>query len=66
MFGHALDSQSSPVEHGRHFLSRLGNAVPSFALRGERHEQHSVNADYQGAARLSSEDMQHEELLAAV
>jgi len=36
MIGHILDSQSSPVEHGRHFLSQLGNAVVSFALRGER------------------------------
>jgi hypothetical protein len=36
MIGHILDSQGSPVEHGRHFLSQLGNAVLSFALRGER------------------------------
>ena len=36
MIGHILDSQSSPVEHGRHFLSQLANAVLSFALRGER------------------------------
>jgi hypothetical protein len=36
MIGHILDSQRSPVEHGRHFLSQLGNAVVSFALRGER------------------------------
>ena len=36
MIGHILDSQSSPVEHGRHFLSQLGNAAVSFALRGER------------------------------
>jgi hypothetical protein len=31
-----IDSQSSPVEHGRHFLSQPANAVLSFALRGER------------------------------
>ena len=36
MIGHILDSQTSPVEHGRHFLSQLANAVMSFALRGER------------------------------
>lgn len=36
MIGHMLDSQNSPVEHGRHFLSQLGNAVLFFALRGER------------------------------
>jgi hypothetical protein len=36
MIGHILDSQRSPVEHGRHFLSQLGNAAVSFALRGER------------------------------
>jgi len=36
MIGHILDSQSSPVEHGRHFLSHLSNAVLSFAMRGER------------------------------
>lgn len=36
MIGHILDSQNSPVEHGRHFLSQLGNAVVFFALRGER------------------------------
>jgi len=36
MIGHIPDSQSSPVEHGRHFLSELGNAVLFFALRGER------------------------------
>jgi hypothetical protein len=36
MIGHILDSQISPVEHGRHFLSELANAVLSFALRGER------------------------------
>ncbi len=66
MIGHTLDSQSSPVEHGQHFLAQLANAVLTFALRGERHERHSVNAtNYQAAARLSSEDTQHEELLAA-
>ena len=36
MIGHILDSQSSPVKHGRHFLSQLANAAPSFAMRGER------------------------------
>ena len=36
MIGHILDSQSSPVEHGRHFLSQLGNALLFFAMRGER------------------------------
>jgi hypothetical protein len=36
MIGHILDSQHSPVEHGRHFLSQLANAVLTFALRGER------------------------------
>jgi len=36
MIGHMLDSQGSPVEHGRHFLSQLGNAVLFFAMRGER------------------------------
>ena len=36
MIGHILDSQSSPIEHGRHFLSQLANAVLTFALRGER------------------------------
>ena len=36
MIGHILDSQNSPVEHGRHLLSQLANAVLSFALRGER------------------------------
>ena len=36
MIGHILDSQSSPVEHGRHFLAQLGNAVLTFAMRGER------------------------------
>lgn len=36
MIGHILDSQSSPAEHGRHFLSQLANAVLTFALRGER------------------------------
>src|ERR1700677_4417542 len=34
MIGHILDSQSSPVEHGRHLLSELANAVLSFVLRG--------------------------------
>jgi hypothetical protein len=36
MIGHILDSQSSPIEHGRHFVSQLGNAVVFFAMRGER------------------------------
>ena len=36
MIGHILDSQGSPVEHGRLFLSQLASAVVSFALRGER------------------------------
>ena len=36
MIGHILDSGNSPVEHGRHFLSQLANAVLFFALRGER------------------------------
>jgi hypothetical protein len=36
MIGHILDSQNSPVERGRHLLSQLGNAVLSFAMRGER------------------------------
>lgn len=36
MIGHMLDSQNSPVEHGQHFLSQLGNAVLFFAMRGER------------------------------
>jgi hypothetical protein len=36
MIGHMLDSQNSPVEHGQHFVSQLGNAVLFFALRGER------------------------------
>jgi len=35
MIGHILDSQGLSVEHGRHFLSQLVNAVLSFALRGE-------------------------------
>ena len=34
MIGHILDSQISPVEHGRHFLAQLGNAVLTFAMRG--------------------------------
>ena len=37
MIGHILDSQGSPVEHGQHFLSKLGSAVLAFAMRGERH-----------------------------
>ncbi len=36
MIGHILDSQRSPVEHGRHFLAQLGNAVLTFGMRGER------------------------------
>jgi len=36
MIGYMLDTQSSPVEHGKHFLSQLGNAVLFFATRGER------------------------------
>lgn len=36
MIGHILDSQGSPVEHGRHFLSQLGSAVLTFAMRGKR------------------------------
>ena len=36
MIGHILDSQHSPVEHGRHLLSQLANAVLTFAMRGER------------------------------
>ena len=36
MIGHILDSQGTPVEHGRLFLSQLGDAAMSFALRGER------------------------------
>ena len=36
MIGHILDSQGTPVEHGRLFLPRLGEAMMSFALRGER------------------------------
>jgi hypothetical protein len=36
MIGHILDSQRSPVEHGRHFLSQLGSALLFFAMRGER------------------------------
>ena len=35
MIGHILDSQGSPVEHGRHFLSQLANAVLTFALDAE-------------------------------
>jgi hypothetical protein len=34
--GISLTPKSSPVEHGRHFLSQLANAVLTFALRGER------------------------------
>ena len=36
MIGHILDSQGSPVEHGRHFVSQLASAVLTFAFRGER------------------------------
>jgi hypothetical protein len=36
VISHILDSQSAPIEHGRHFVSRLGNAVVFFAMRGER------------------------------
>jgi hypothetical protein len=36
MIGGLLDSQGTPVAHGRHFLSQLGEAMVSFALRGER------------------------------
>ena len=36
MIGHILDSQNSPVEHGRHFLFQLANAGLTFAMRGER------------------------------
>ena len=36
MIGHILDSEGSPVEHGRLFLSQLASALGSFALRGER------------------------------
>ncbi len=36
MIGYMLDSQSSPVEHGKHFLSQLANAVLLFGMRGER------------------------------
>jgi len=36
MIGHILDSQSSPVEYGQHFLSEVSSAVLTFALRGER------------------------------
>ncbi len=36
MIGHILHSQGSPVEHGRHFLSQLANALLFFAMRGER------------------------------
>ena len=36
MIGHILDTQHSPVAHGQHFLSQLGNAVLFFAMRGER------------------------------
>jgi hypothetical protein len=36
MIGHILDSQGSPVEHGRHFLSQLANAVLTCTMRGER------------------------------
>ena len=36
MIGHILDSQSSPVEHGRQFQAQLSNAILTFAMRGER------------------------------
>ena len=36
MIAHILDSQGSPVGHGRHFLSQLASAVLTFAMRGER------------------------------
>jgi hypothetical protein len=36
MIGHILDSQGSPVEIGRQFLSEVSNAALSFAMRGER------------------------------
>ena len=36
MIGGVLDSQGTPVAHGRLFLSQLGEAMVSFALRGER------------------------------
>ena len=36
MIGHILDSRRSPVEHGRHFLAQLGNALLFFGMRGER------------------------------
>lgn len=36
MIGHILDRQGSPIEHGRHFLAQLGNAVLFFGMRGER------------------------------
>jgi hypothetical protein len=36
MIGYFLDRGNSPIEHGRHFLAQLGNAVLFFALRGER------------------------------
>jgi hypothetical protein len=36
MIGGILDSQGTPVAHGRLFLSKLSEAMVSFALRGER------------------------------
>jgi len=36
MIGHILDSPHSPVEHGRHVLAQIANAVLYFAMRGER------------------------------
>jgi hypothetical protein len=39
MIGHILDSHSSPIEHGQHFLSQFANAVLTFALRGERRKR---------------------------
>ena len=36
VIGTLLDGQSSPVEHGQHFLSQLADAVLFFGLRGER------------------------------
>lgn len=36
MIGHILDIQGSPIKHGQHFLTQLGNAAVGFAMRGER------------------------------
>jgi hypothetical protein len=36
MIGHILDSQDSPVEHGRQFQAQLSNAILTFTMRGER------------------------------